>query len=102
MAKSCIEFEKLDSVTADETSKGKIRPVQYHFDMQMLFGINMDGKINRKGILVENGHTTAPPLLITYSSVVSRESVGIVFLLASLNDLKIFEYEIGNACLNTN
>ena len=46
------------------------------------------------------GHTKAPPLSITYSSVVSRESVRIEFLLVSLNDLDIFACDIGNAYLN--
>ena len=37
---------------------------------------------------------------MTYSSVVSRESVSIAFLLVLLNDLEIFAYDIGNAYLN--
>ena len=47
-----------------------------------------------------DGHTTAPPSSITYSSVVLRESVSISFLLASLNDLDIFACDIGNAYIN--
>ena len=66
----------------------------------MIFDINMDGKFIIKKILVANGHTTAPPSSITYSSVVSRESVRTVFLLASLNDLDIFACNIVNAHLN--
>ena len=60
----------------------------------------MDGKFNRKSRLVANGITTALPSSITYSSVVSRESVGIEFLIASLNDLDIFACDIGNVYLN--
>ena len=48
-----------------------------------------------------DGHTTAPPSSITYSSIVSRESVRIEFLLESLNDLDIFTCDIGNAYLNS-
>ena len=65
--------------------------------MYMIFDIKLDGKFTRKARLVAGGHTTAPPSSITYSSVVSRESVGIVFLLASLNDLDILACDIGNA-----
>ena len=53
--------------------------------MHMIFDIKMDEKFTRKAILVVGGHTTAPPSSITYSSVVSRESVGISIILASLN-----------------
>ena len=56
----------------------------------MIFDINMDGNFNRKAILVAGGHTTASPELTTYSWVVSRDSVSILFLLASLDDLEIF------------
>ena len=47
-----------------------------------------------------NSHTKAPPSSITYSSIVSRESVRIAFLLESLKDLDIFACDIGNAYLN--
>ena len=77
--------------------KGKVNPGHEHINVQMIFGINMDGEFTRKARFVANGHTTAPPSSITYSSVVSRESVMIAFLLESLNDLDIFECDIGNA-----
>ena len=48
-----------------------------------------------------NGHTISPPSSIAYSSVVSRESVRIAFLLASLYDLDIFACDICNAYLNS-
>jgi len=41
-----------------------------------------------------------PPPSITYASVVSRESVRIVFLITALNDLDIEAVDIGNAYLN--
>ena len=40
------------------------------------------------------------PSYATYSSVVSRDSVRIVFTLAALNDLKVKMADIGNAYLN--
>lgn len=45
-------------------------------------------------------HMTEAPLSLTYSSVVSRESVKIAFLIAALNDLDLMLYDIGNAYLN--
>ena len=45
------------------------------------------------------GHRTDPPKSLTYSSVVSRESVQIAMMLAALNDLDIRMTDIGNAYL---
>ena len=101
MTKIHIAFEKLDGVTPDEMRKGKIRPGYDHFNVHMIFDINMDGKFTRKATLVSGGHATEPPSYITYSSVVSRESVSISFLIASLNDLDIFACNIVNAYLNS-
>ena len=60
MANAHIEFEKIDSVTPDETRKVKIRPGYEHINAHMKFDINMDWKFTRKAILVADGHTTAP------------------------------------------
>ena len=95
-----IEFDKLDGITPDEMRKGKINTGYYHINVHMLFDINIDGKFTRKEILVDDGHTITPPSSITYSSVVSRESVRIASILSSLNDLDIFACDIGNVYLN--
>ena len=83
MTKVSILFEKLDGVTPDEMRKGDINPGYEHVNVHMIIDINMDGKFIIKVILVDDGHTTAPPSSIIYSSVFSRESVRITFLLAS-------------------
>ena len=76
-----IAFEKLDEITTDETRKGKIKPGYEHFNVHMIFDIKNVGKFTRSSTLVADGHTTAPPSSITYSSVVSRKNVMIVFIL---------------------
>ena len=43
---------------------------------------------------------TETPNSLTYSSVVSRESVKLAFLIAALNGLDIMSCDIGNAYLN--
>ena len=43
---------------------------------------------------------TDTPSSIIYSSVVSRDSVCIAFLVATLNDLDVMSADIGNAYLN--
>jgi hypothetical protein len=43
---------------------------------------------------------TDPPTTLTYSSIVSRDSVRIAFLLVALSDINILSCDIGNAYLN--
>ena len=64
----------------------------------LIFDVKMD--FTRKARFVAGGHVTDPPDCITYSSVVSRETVRISFLLAALNDLDVCAADIGNAYLN--
>ena len=66
----------------------------------MIFDIKMDGRFTRKAHYVAGGHTTAPPSSITYSSVVSRDSIRIAFALSALNGVDIRATDIGNAYLN--
>ena len=54
----------------------------------------------RKAQFVANESTTDAPVALCYSSVVSRDSVRIAFLVAALNDLDVFDCDIGNAYLN--
>ena len=51
----------------------------------LIFDVKMD--FSRKCWMVANGSTTEAPSSLTYSSVVSRDSVGIAFLIADLNDM---------------
>lgn len=56
--------------------------------------------LDRKARYVAGGHRTSVPAAMTYSSVVSRDSVRILFLVAALNDLDMRMCDIGNAYLN--
>jgi len=64
----------------------------------MIFDLKLD--LTRKARFVAGGHMTDPPTCLTYSSVVSRDSVRLAFLIAALNDLDILSADIGNAYLN--
>ena len=56
--------------------------------------------LRRKARYVAGGHLTDPPTYMTYSTVVSRESVRIAFLIAALNQLQVLAGDIQNAYLN--
>ena len=63
-----------------------------------MFNLKID--FMRKARFVAGGHMTVPPASMTYSSVVSRETVRIALLLAALNVLDVCAADIGNAYLN--
>jgi diadenosine tetraphosphatase ApaH/serine/threonine PP2A family protein phosphatase len=64
----------------------------------IIFYIKMD--FTRKARFVAGGHKTDLPTSLTYSSVVSRDSVWIGFLIAALNGLDNLAVDIGNAYIN--
>jgi len=64
----------------------------------LIFDVKMD--FTRKARFVAGGHMTETPASLTYSSVVSRESVRIAFAIAAVNKLKCLSCDIGNAYLN--
>ena len=53
----------------------------------IIYDVKFD--LTRKARYVGGGHRTKVPAAMTYSSVVSRDSVRIMFLVAALNDLDI-------------
>ena len=95
-----VAFEALEGVTPETMREGKVKPGYKYCGTHMIFDIKMDGKFTRKARLVADGHKTKAPSSITYSSVVSRDSVRLALLIASLNDLDISACDIGNTYLN--
>ena len=65
----------------------------------MIFDIKLVEKFRRKSQLVGGGHTTTAPESITYSPIVSRDSVRITLTIAALNGLYILACDIQNAYL---
>ena len=79
-----------------EGTKGQL-PVGYQFmKCHMIFDIKYRENIRHKARLVAGGQT---PATLTYSSVVSRDSVRIALTVAALNDLKVMTCYIQNAYL---
>jgi len=66
----------------------------------MIFDIKMDREFTIKASHVAGSHMTETPASSTYSSVISRESVRVAFLLAALNKLELIAADVGNAYLN--
>ena len=71
------------------------KEIPYH----IIFDVKLD--LTRKARLVAGGHRNRDvPKYTTFSTVASRDSVRIMFLIAALNDLKILATDVGNAYLN--
>ena len=76
----------------------KVPPGFTEITCHLVFEVKFD--LRRKARYVAGGHLTDCPQIMTYSSVVSRESIRIGFLLAALNGLEVLAADIQNAYLN--
>ena len=91
-----MEAVKIAFKTLDDGQKA---PPGYQFmTCHMIFDVKLDG-FKRKARLVAGGHMTDAPAVLTYSSVVSRESVRIALTIAALNDLEVKGSDVQNAYL---
>ena len=75
-----IAFEEFNG------NKEDIPPGYQQVNCYMIFDIKMGENFRRKARMVAGGHTTNTPSSITYSSVVSRNSVRIALTIAALTD----------------
>jgi ribosomal protein L31E len=98
MAKVRVAFERTD-ISPEEMRKGQAKPGYQEIKCHWVFDIKLDGNFTRKARLVAGGHMTNEPSSVTYSSVVSRDSVRIALMLAALNDLDVYSMDVSNAYL---
>ena len=94
MKNTQVAFEEYDGEIKDLVRK-KYQEVRCH----LIFDIKLGENLRRKARLVAGSHTTKIPSLLTYASVVSRDSVCIALTIAALNDLDILACDIQNAYL---
>ena len=81
----------------EEGEKVPVGPkeIPYH----IIFDIKLD--LTRKARLVAGGHRNKDvPAVATFSTVASRDSVRLIFLIAAMNELDLLSADIGNAYLN--
>ena len=77
----------------------QIPPRYQQIKCHMVFDVKMGENVCRKAQFVAGGHTMESPSTLTYTSVVSRDSVMIILLVAALNSLNIMACDIQNAYL---
>jgi hypothetical protein len=93
-----IKEMKNNAVAFKFLEDGEAVPVESQWiPFHMIFDVKCD--FTRRARFVAGGHWTEAPTQMTYSSVVTRDSVRIAFLVAALNDLDILTAGVGNAYL---
>lgn len=75
-----------------------VPPAYQKITCHLIFDVKFD--LTKKARYVAGGHLTDTPSFLTYSSVVSRESVRITFTLAALNGQDILADDVSNTYLN--
>ena len=93
-----VAWEACNDLNIEQVCSGKQLISYTEIVCHMVFNVKID--FTRKAWFVASGHLTDAPDTITYSSVVSRDSVRIALLLAELNGLDIMACDVGNAYLN--
>ena len=89
----------LAAPAVEKIEDGKI-PVGYkHIDCHLIFDIKLGENYRRKARYVAGGHKTEVAPHLTYSSVVSRDSVRICLMIAALNGLDVQACDIKGAYL---
>ena len=92
MANVMMAFDEID----DPSKLGKeFNEITGH----LIFDVKLGENFRRKARWVADCHKTSAPSAVTYSTVVSRDSVRIIFLVAALNDLDVQGADIQNAYL---
>ena len=94
-----FSFRSLKKKIHKANARISFMPTGYqHIGCHMIFDVKMD--FTQKARFVSGGHMTEAPVSLTYSSMVSCESIRIAFMVAALNDLDVLIADIGNAYLN--
>ena len=92
MKNNRVAFEEYDG---DVTKLVGYKRITGH----MVFDVKLGENFRRKARYVADGHLTSAPASMTYSTVVSRDSVRILLMIAALNGLDLQCADIQNAFL---
>jgi hypothetical protein len=100
MSKVKVAWKVKEGYTPEQARHGQVPDLIgfQEIGCHLIFDVKMD--FSRKARFVAGGHTTDTPASMTYSSVVSRESVRLGFLIAALNGVDIMSCDLQNAYLN--
>ena len=92
MANVRIAFEEFDSNPQNLVGYTQITG-------HLVFDVNLGENFCSKARYCADGHETGVPALVTYSTVVSRDSVRILLTIAALNHLNVLSADVQSAFL---
>lgn len=92
MTNNRIAFERYDGLIKDLIGYEEITG-------HVIFDVKLSENYRRKARFVADGHKLETPASVTYSTVVSRDSVRILLMVAALNGLDIQGCDVQNAFL---
>ena len=100
MDKVKVAWNAHEEHTPEEVRTGKVsRFIGFQeISCHIIFDVKMD--FTRKARFVAGGHMTDTPASATYSSVVTRDSIRLAFLIAALNEVDVMACDLENAYLN--
>jgi hypothetical protein len=97
--KDAIEKEMRNVLPAFEFQDDNVmQPGFKKIDCLMVFNVKLD--LVCKARFAAGGHQTDPPKESVYSSIISRDSVHLAFIISVLNDLELLSADVQNANLN--
>lgn len=96
-----IRMEMANNRVAFEEYNGDVKKLVGYKKItgHMIFDVKLGENFRRKARYVADGHKTTAPASMTYSTVVARDSVRILLMIAALNDLDLQAADIQNAFL---
>ena len=92
-----LEMQQLDEYETFKDCQNKTPPGYKRISVHLVFDVKHDGR--HKARCVADGHLTDIPLESVYSGVVTIRGVRMVTFLAELNDLELWQTDVGNAYL---
>ena len=92
-----VAWESREDLDIDKVHAGEELIGYTEIICHMVYDVKMD--FTCKARFVAGSHMTEAPDTVTYSSMVSRDSLRIAFLLAELNGLDVMACDIGNVYL---
>lgn len=97
-----VKLEMKNNRVAFETYEGNTDDLVGYQEItgHIIFDVKLAENFRRKARFVADGHKCETPSFLTYSTVVSRDSVRIILMAAALNGLEIKGADIQNAFLS--
>ena len=97
-----VELEMKNNRTAFEEYDGQVEDLVAYEQISghLIFDVKLSENFRRKARFVADGHLVETPASVTYSTVVSRDSVRILLLVAALNGLDVKGADVQNAFIS--